>query len=65
MLEDHADVFAFGPQLAVRHGSQFLVINDDFARCRFFQHIDAADERRFAGTTFPDDAENFAVMDSQ
>ena len=65
MLENHADVFAFGPQLAVGHGRQFLIVDDDFARRRFFQHIDAADERRFAGTTFPDDAENFAVMDSQ
>lgn len=30
-----------------------------------FQHVDAAYERRFAGATFADDAENLAIIDGQ
>ena len=65
MLENHADVFAFGPQLAVGHGRQFFVVNDDFAARRFFQHVDAADEGRFAGAALADYAKDFAVVDGQ
>ena len=36
-----------------------------FAAGRFFQHIDAADEGRFAGTALADDAEDLAVFDGQ
>ena len=65
MLEDHADVFAFGLANAWLSDTQSVPVTMMTLLIVGSQHIDAADERRFAGTTFPDDAENFAVMDSQ
>lgn len=65
VLENHADIFAFCPKLGFAHFAQVFVVDDDFAAGRFFQHIDAADEGRFAGTALADDAEDLAVFDGQ
>ena len=65
MLEYHADVLAFRPQLGVGHVGQVLFVDDDVATRRPFEHVDAADEGRFAGAALADNAEDFAVFNGQ
>ena len=43
VLENHADVLAFCPKFGIAHLRQVLVVDDDLAAGRFFQHIDAAE----------------------
>ena len=65
MLEYHADVLAFCPQLGIGHIRQVLFVDNDVAARRPFEHVDAADEGRFAGAALADDAEDFAVFNGQ
>ena len=65
MLEDHADVLAGLAQGRAGEGRHFLPVHEDLAARGHFQHVDAADERRFAGAGQSDDAENLTVPDFQ
>jgi hypothetical protein len=65
MLENHADLLAGLAQGCAGEGGHFLAVHEDLAARGHFEHVDAADERRFAGTGQADDAENLAVPDFQ
>ena len=65
MLEDHADVFPGFAKIFFGKFRHVFAADDDFAGGGGFEHIDAADERGFAGTGLSDNAENFAVIDRE
>ncbi|MPM47963.1 hypothetical protein SDC9_94684 [bioreactor metagenome] len=65
MLEDHADILACLPEFSFVHGCQILAINNYLAACRYFQHIDTADQGAFAGTAQTDNTENLTGVDGQ
>ena len=62
MLKDHADILAGFPQLGFVHSRQFLPVHKDLAACRYFQHVDATDQRGFSGAGQTDNAENFPLF---
>ena len=65
MLENHADILARLPQLAVAKRRHILAVNDDLAARGPLQHIDASHQRRLAGATQADNAKNLALGDFQ
>ena len=65
MLEDHADLFAHGAQLAAIHGREVAPVDLDRAARRPLEHVDAADQRRFARAGEADDAEYLAARDRE
>ena len=65
MLEDHRDLLAKLPQLLRRQRREILAIDDDAARSRPLQKVDAAHERRFARARHADDAEDIALLNLQ
>ena len=65
MLEDHRDLLAeLAERLRAERG-EILAVDDDAARGRLFQKVDAAHQRRFARAGHADDAENVALLDVQ
>ena len=63
VLEDHADVLAGLAQFRAVQGRHFLAVDEDLAARGHLEHVDAADEGRFAGAGQADDAEDLAVFD--
>ena len=62
MLEDHADILARFPQLALIHGSQLLSVHKHLPSRRHLQHVDATDQRGFSCAGQTDNAEYFPLF---
>ena len=65
MLENHRNLLAELAKLLRAERGEILTVDDDVARCRLFQKVNAAHERRFARTGHADDSKNIALLDVQ
>ena len=65
MLENHADALACLAQLLFAHRGQLLTVYENLTCGRFFQHVDAAHQRGFAGAGQADDTKNLTGFDAQ
>ena len=65
MLENHRNLLAKLAQFLRAERGEILTVDDDVARCRLFQKVNAAHERRFARAGHADDSKNVALLDVQ